>query len=43
MRTTILTITLIAAWVFSVQANTYVDPRAPFDAKSFFEKLPTGQ
>ena len=25
------------------QANRYIDPNAPFDAKRFFESLPSGQ
>ena len=27
----------------SVHANTYVDPRAPFDAARFLNSLPSGQ
>ena len=49
MRKIVLTATLIAtiaaivAAAFSVEANTYVDPKKRFDARSFFESQPSGQ
>ena len=46
MKTLILTATLIATIVGSMasaHANRYIDPNAPFNAKAFFESLPTGQ
>ena len=46
MRTLAMTATLIlaiAASALSAQANRYIDPNAPFDAKRFFESLPSGQ
>jgi hypothetical protein len=46
MKNLVLAATLIAtvaASALSVSANTYIDPRAPFDAARFFESLPTGQ
>jgi hypothetical protein len=46
MKTLILTATLIATLIGSMasaHANRYIDPKAPFDAKAFFDSLPTGQ
>lgn len=46
MKKIILAATLVATIALSAlsaSANTYVDPRAPFDAATFFNSLPTGQ
>ncbi len=46
MKTLILTATLmgaILAGTFSVNANRYIDPNAPFDGQKFFQSLPSGQ
>ena len=46
MKTLILTATLVAsilANAVSASANSYVDPRAPFNAEQFFKSIPSGQ
>ncbi len=46
MRKIVLATALVAsvlATAISAQANTYIDPKAPFDGQKFFNALPTGQ
>ena len=43
MATLTATVGAILAAAFSAEANTYVDPKKRFDAKSFFDSLPSGQ
>jgi hypothetical protein len=46
MRRIVIVTALVAsvlASAVSAQANTYLDPRVPFDAEKFFNVVPAGQ
>ena len=46
MKKFVIVASLVASFVASaaaVSANTYIDPRSPFNAEKFFNSLPTGQ